>query len=74
MTTSASMCWPSPARFALPDLPHQLVHIGEVPDLSELIVFEVIKSELRNSHPTTGRLNSLEGPPWVPVTVKCPAI
>jgi hypothetical protein len=49
-------------RFALPDLPRQRVFIGEVPDLGELIVFEVIKSELGNSHPTTGRLNSLEGP------------
>jgi len=57
------MCWPSPVRFALPDLPHQRVHIGEVPDLGELVVFEVIKSKLRNSHPTTGRLNSPERPP-----------
>jgi hypothetical protein len=48
---------------ALPDLPHRCVHIGEVPDLGELAVFDAIKSELRNSHPTTGRLNSLEGPP-----------
>ena len=61
-------------RLALPDLPHHRVHIGEVPDLGELAVFEAIKSELRNSHPTTGRLNSLEGPRWVPVTVKCTAI
>src|SRR5215469_5680530 len=49
---SAALC------LALPDLPH----VGEVPDLGELAVFEAIKSELRNSHPTTGRLNSLEGP------------
>ena len=28
----------------------------------ELAVFDAIESELRNSHPTTGRLNSLEGP------------
>ena len=47
---------------ALPDLPHHRVHIGEVPNLRELAVFDAIKSELRNSHPTTGRLNSLEGP------------
>src|SRR5262252_3621626 len=45
------------------DLPHDRAHIGEVPDLGELAVFEAIKSELRNSHPTTGRLNSLEGSP-----------
>jgi hypothetical protein len=45
-----------------------------VPDLGELVVFEAIKSELRNSHPTTGRLNSLEDPRWVPATVKCTAI
>jgi hypothetical protein len=50
-------------RLALPDLPHRRVHIGVVPNLGELAVFEAIKSELRNSHPTTGRLNSLEGPP-----------
>ena len=48
---------------APPDLPHHRVHIGEVPDLGELAVFEAIKSEFRNSHPTTGRFNSLEGPP-----------
>ena len=48
---------------ARPDLTHHCVHIDEVPDLGELAVFEAIKSELRNSHPTTGRLNSLEGPP-----------
>ena len=46
-----------------PDLPHHRVHISEVPDLGELAAFEAIKSELRNSHPTTGRLNSLEGSP-----------
>jgi hypothetical protein len=34
---------------SLPDLPHHRVHIGEVPDLGELAVFEAIKSELRNS-------------------------
>src|SRR5260370_15614667 len=49
---------PSPARSASSG-----VHIGEVPDLGELAVCEAIKSELRNSHPTTGRFNSLEGPP-----------
>ena len=53
---SAALC------LALPDLPHDRAHIGEVPDLGELAVFEAIKRELRNSHPTTGRLNSLEGP------------
>jgi hypothetical protein len=53
----------STVRLALPDLPHHRVHIGVVPDLGELVVFEAIKSELRNSHPTTGRLNSLEDPP-----------
>ena len=47
---------------ALPDLRHHRVHIGEVPNLGELSVFDTIKSELRNSHPTTGRLDSLEGP------------
>jgi hypothetical protein len=41
---------------ALPDLPHHRVHIGEVPDLGELAVFEATKGELRNSHRTTGRL------------------
>ena len=50
-------------RLALPDLRHRRVHIGVVPDLSELSVFEAIKSEPQNSHPTTGRLNSPEGPP-----------
>jgi hypothetical protein len=59
---------------ALPDRPHHCVHIGEGPDLGELAVFDAIKSELRNSHPTTGGLNSLEGPRWVPVTVRCTAI
>ena len=39
---------------ALPDLPHHRAHIGEVPDLGELAVFDAIKSELPNSHPTTG--------------------
>ena len=53
----------STVRLALPDLPHHRVHIGVVPDLGELVVFEAIKSELRNSHPTTGRLISLEDPP-----------
>lgn len=48
-------------RFALPDLPHHRVHIGEVPDLGELAVFDAIKSELRNSHWTTGRLEPLDG-------------
>src|SRR5260370_15485379 len=48
---------------APPDLPHHRVHIGEVPNLGELAVFDAIKSELRNSHPTSRRLNSLEGPP-----------
>ena len=47
----------------LADLPHHCVHIGVVPDLGELAVFDAIKSELRNSHPTIGCLNSLEGPP-----------
>lgn len=61
-------------RLALPDLPHHRVHIGVVPHLGELAAFEAIKSELRNSHPTTGRLNSLKAPRWVPVTVKCTAI
>ena len=54
---------PSTVHLALPDLLHHRVHIGVVPDLGEFAVFEAIKSELRNSHPTTGRLNSLEGPP-----------
>jgi hypothetical protein len=49
----------STVRLALSNLPHQRVHIGEVPDLGELAVFDAIKSELRNSHPTIGRLNSL---------------
>ena len=53
----------STVRLALPDLPHHRIHIGMVPDLGELVVFEAIKSELRNGHPTTGRLNSLEDPP-----------
>ena len=53
---------PSTVYLAPRDLPHQRVHIGEVPDLGELAVFDAIKSELRNSHPTIGRLNSLEGP------------
>src|SRR6516165_10165778 len=57
LSGSAALC------VALPDLLHDGAHIGEVPDLGELAVFEAIKSELRNSHPTTGRLNSLEGPP-----------
>ena len=61
-------------RLALPDLRHRRVHIGVVPDLGELSVFEAIKSEPQNSHPTTGRLNSPEGPPRVPVTLKCTAI
>ena len=52
----------STVRLALPDLPHHRVHISEVPDLGELAVFEAIKSEFRNRHPTTGRLNPLEGP------------
>src|SRR5690348_11603429 len=50
-------------RLALSDLPLRRVHIGLVPDLGELSVFEAIKSELQNGHPTTGHLNSLEGPP-----------
>ena len=50
-------------RLALPDLPYQRSHVGEVPNLGELAVFDAIKSELRNRHPTTGRLTSLEGPP-----------
>ena len=61
-------------RLALPDLRHRRVHIGVVPDLGELSVFEAIKSEPQNSHPTTGRLNSLENPRWVPATVKRTAI
>ena len=59
-------------RLALADLPHQGVHIREVPDLGELVVLEAIKSKLRNGHATASRLNSLEGPSVV--TVKCPAI
>jgi hypothetical protein len=39
----------STVRLALPDLPHHRVHIGVVPDLGELVVFEAIKSELLNS-------------------------
>jgi hypothetical protein len=58
----ASSRGPSTVCLALSNLPHQRVHIGEVPDLGELAVFDAIKSELRNSHPTIGRLNSLEGP------------
>src|SRR3954468_10002232 len=50
-------------RLALSDLPHHRVHIGVIPDLGELAVFDAIKSKLRSSHPMTGRLNSLEGPP-----------
>ena len=50
---------PSTVRLALSNLPHQRAHVGEVPDIGELAVFDAIKSELRNSHPTIGRLNSL---------------
>jgi hypothetical protein len=53
----------SKARLALADLPHHRVHIRVVPDLCEFAVFEAIKGKLRSSYPTTGRLNSLEGPP-----------
>jgi hypothetical protein len=49
--------------FTPPDLPHHSVHIGEVPDLGELAVFNVIKRELRSRHPTTGRLNFTEDAP-----------
>jgi hypothetical protein len=47
---------------ALPDLPHHRVHVRVVPDLGELVVFDAIKRELRDRHPTTSRLDSLEGP------------
>jgi hypothetical protein len=42
--------------------PHHRVHVSVVPDLGRLAVFEMTKSELRNICPTTGRLNSVEGP------------
>ena len=60
---SQSLRSPVSESYLSRDLFHHRVHIGEVPDLGELAVFEAIKSELRNGHPTTGRLNSLEGPP-----------
>ena len=47
---------------ALADLFQHCVHVEEVPDLGELAAFEAIESELRNSHPPTGGLNSLESP------------
>ena len=59
----ASSRGPSTVRLALPDLPHHRVHIGVVPDLGELAVFDAIKSKLRNSHPTISRLNSSERRP-----------
>jgi len=49
--------------FTLPDLPDHRVHIGEVPDLGELAVFNVVKRELRSRHPTTARLNFTEDVP-----------
>jgi hypothetical protein len=44
----------------LADLFHHCVHVQEVPDLGELSALNAVKSELRNRHPTTGRLDSLE--------------
>ena len=47
---------------ALTDLFQQCVHVEKVPDLGELAACEAIESELRNSHPPTGRPNALESP------------
>ena len=48
---------PRPVR-----LPHHRVYVSVVPDLGDLAVFEMTKSELRDIYPTTGRLNSMAGP------------
>ena len=61
-------------HLALPDLLHHRVHIGVVPDLGELAVFEAIKvnSEIVTRRPVASI--PWKAPRWVPVTVKCTAI
>ena len=56
---------------ALPDLVQQTLHVEQVPDLGEFAVLDAAEGELGNGHPATGRLDSVEDPRCVPLTVKC---